>query len=202
MVMIFPVVFPVVLYGCESWTIKKVKCWRIDAFELWCWSRLMRVRWTARRSNQSIVKEISPECSFEGLMLNLKLQYFGHVMGRTDSLKKTLMLRKIDGRSDNRGWNDWMTSPTQWTWIWVNSGSWWWTGKPGMPQSMGSQIVGHDWATELNWTEGKCCCPGASSLWMPYEYICPSLGKFKGHVTGKNKDTFWSHHMSPFSSVY
>ena len=96
-------VFPVVMYGCESWTIKKADHWRIDAFELWCWSRLLGVPWTARRSNQSILKEISPGCSLEGLMLKLKLQYFGHLMGQADSLKKTLMLRKIEGRR-RRGW--------------------------------------------------------------------------------------------------
>ena len=90
-------VFPVVMYGCESWTVKKAKCRRIDAFELWCWRRLLRVPWTARRSNQSILKEISPEYSLEGLMLKLKLQYFGHLMGRTDTFEKTLMLGKIEG---------------------------------------------------------------------------------------------------------
>ena len=91
-------VFPVVVYGCESWTIKKVECQRIDTFELWCWRRLLRVPWTARRSNQSILREISPECSLEGLMLKLKLQYFGHLRQRTDSFEKTLMLGKIEGR--------------------------------------------------------------------------------------------------------
>jgi len=96
-------VFPVVMYGCESWTIKKAEHWRIDAFELWCWRRLLRVPWTARRSNQSILKEISPEYSLEGLMLKLKLQYFSHLMRRTDSLEKTLMLGKIEGRG-RRGW--------------------------------------------------------------------------------------------------
>ena len=96
-------VFPVVMYGCESWTIKKAECWRIDAFELWCWRRLLRVPWTARRSNQPILKEISPECSLEWLMLKLKLQYFCHLMRRADSLEKTLMLGKIEGRR-RRGW--------------------------------------------------------------------------------------------------
>ena len=90
--------FPVVMYGCESWTVKKAECQRIDAFELWCWRRLLRVPWTARRSNQSILKEISPGCSLEGLMLKLKLQYFGHLMQRADSLEKTLLLGKIEGR--------------------------------------------------------------------------------------------------------
>ena len=117
-------VFPVV-YGCESWTIKKAERWKIDAFELWCWRRLLRVPWTARRSNQSTLKEISPEYSLEGLMLKVKLQYFGHLMRRTDSLEKPLMLGKIEGgrRMDDGGWDGWMASPTQWTWVWVNSGS-------------------------------------------------------------------------------
>ena len=97
------VVFPVVTYGCENWTVKKAECWRIDAFELWCWRRLLRVPWTARRSNHSILKEISPGCSLEGLMLKLKLQYFGHLMQRVDSLEKTLMLGWIGGRR-RRGW--------------------------------------------------------------------------------------------------
>ena len=91
-------VFPVVMYGCESWTIKKAECQKIDAFELWCWRRLLRVLWTARRSNQSVLKEISPEYSLEGLMLKLKLQYFGYLMRRVDLLEKTLMLGKVDGR--------------------------------------------------------------------------------------------------------
>ena len=96
-------VFPVVMYGCESWTVKKTQCWRIDSFELWCWRRLLRVPWIARRSNQSILKEISPESSLEGQMLKQRLQYFGHLMWRADSLKKTLMLGKIEGRK-RRGW--------------------------------------------------------------------------------------------------
>ena len=144
-------VFPVVMYGCESWTIKKAEHWRINAFELWCWRRLLKVSWTARRSNQSILKEISPGCSLEGMMLKLKLQYFGHLMRRVDSLEKTLMLGGTGGEGDNRGWDGWMASLTRWTWVWVNSGSWWWTGRPGMLWSMALQRVGHDWATELNW---------------------------------------------------
>ena len=145
------IVFPVVMYGCESWTVKKAECWKIDAFELWCWRRLLRVPWAARRSNQSIVKEISPGCSLEGLMLKLKLQYSGHLMRRADSLEKTLMLGGFGGRR-SRGWDGWMASPTQRTYVWASSRSWWWTGKPGVLQSMGSSRVGHDWATELNWT--------------------------------------------------
>ena len=142
-------VFPVVMYGCESWTIKKAKYWRIDAFELWCWRRLLRVPWTARRSSQLILKEISPEYSLEGLMLELNLQYFGHLMWRTDSLEKTLMMGKVGGEVDNRGWDGWMASSTQWTWVWASFESWRWTGKSGMLQSTGSQRVGHNWVTEL-----------------------------------------------------
>ena len=117
------------------------------------WRRLLRVPWTERRSNQPILKEISPEYSLEGLMLKLKLHYFGHLMQRTGSLKNTLMLGKNEGRRrrDDRGWDGWKASPTQWIWVWVSSGSWWWTGKPGVLQSMGSQRVRHDCATELNW---------------------------------------------------
>ena len=117
-------VFPVVMYGCESWTIWKAEHQGIDAFELWCWRRLLWVPWTSRRSNQSILKEISPECSLEGLMLKLKLQYFVHLMRRADSLEKTLMLGKTEGRR-KRGWQRmrWMASLTQWAWVWVNSSS-------------------------------------------------------------------------------
>ena len=152
-------VFPVVMYGCESWTVKKAEHWKIHAFELWCWRRLLRVPWTARRSNQSILKEMSPGCSLEGLMLKLKLQYFGHLMRRVDSLEKTLMLGEIGGggEGDDRGWDGWMASLTRWTWVWVNSGSWWWTGRLGMLWFLGSQIVRHDWATELNWCYSFCC---------------------------------------------
>ena len=155
-------VFPVVMYGCESWTVKKAERRRIDAFELWCWRRLLRIPWTARRSNQSILKEISPGCSLEGQMLKLKLQYFGHLMQRVDSLEKTLMLGGIGGRRrrDDGGWHGWMASPTEWTWVWVDSGSWWWTGRPGVLLFMGSQRVRHDWVTEPtkweNWASLPC----------------------------------------------
>ena len=146
-------IFPVVMYGCESWTVKKVEHWRIDAFELWCWIRLLRVPWTARQSNHSILKEISSWCSLEGMMLNLKLQYFGHLMQRIDSLEKALMLGEIGGRR-RRGrqrMRCWMAALTRWTWVWVNSGSWWWTGRPGVLRYTGLQRVGNDWATELTW---------------------------------------------------
>ena len=150
-------VFPVVRYGCESWTIKKAEHQRIDAFELWCWRRLLRVPWTAKRSNQSILTEISPEYSLERLMLKLKLQYFGHLMWRANSLGKTPMLGKIEG-GRRRGrqrmrWLDGITDSMDMSPFWVNSGSWWWTGGPGVLQSIGSQRVGYNWATELTWIE-------------------------------------------------
>ena len=120
-------VFPVVRYGCENWTVKKAEPWRMDDFELWCWRRLLRVPWTARRSNQSILKEISLECSLEGLILKLKLQYFGHLIGRTDSLEKTLMLVKIEG-GRRRGWQRmrWLDGITDLLDMSLSrSGSWW-----------------------------------------------------------------------------
>ena len=123
-------------YGYESWTIKKSECRRIDAFKLGCWRRLLKIPWTARRSNQSILKEISPGSSLKGLMLKLKLQYFGHLMQRTDSFEKTILWcwewLKVGGEGDDRGWNGWMASLTEWTWVWASSGGQWRTGKPGM----------------------------------------------------------------------
>ena len=148
-------VFPVVMYGCESWTVKKAEHRRIDAFELWCWGRLLRVPWTATRSNQSILKEISPGCSLEGLMLKWKLQYFDHLCGELTHLKRPWCCERLraGGEGNDRGWAGWMASLTRWMWVWVNSGSWWWTERPGVLWFMGLQWVGHDWATELNWTD-------------------------------------------------
>ena len=148
-------VFPVVMYGCESWTIKKAEHQRTDAFVLWCWRRLLRVPWTARRSNWSILKEISPRCSLEGLMLKLKLQYFGHLIQKADSFEKTVMLGKIEG-SRRTVWQrmrslDGITDSVDLSLD--NSRNWWWTEKSGMLQFMWSQRVGHHWAIELNWTE-------------------------------------------------
>ena len=119
------VVFPALMYRCEIWTIKKAECQRIDAFKLWCSRRLFRVRWTAWRANQSILKEINPEDLFEELMLKLKLQYFGHQMGRADSLGKTLSWERLktEREGDSRGWDVWMASPTRWAWGWMNSRS-------------------------------------------------------------------------------
>ena len=145
-------VFPVVMYGCESWTVKKAECWRIDAFELWCWRRLLRVPWTAGRSNQSILKEISPEISLEGMMLKLKLQYFGHLMWRVDSLEKTDAGR--DWGQEERGttedemarWHHWLDGrKSEWT-LGVGDGQ----GGLACCDSWGCR-VGYDWATELNW---------------------------------------------------
>ena len=139
-------IFPVVMYGCDSWTIKKAERQRIEAFELWCWRRLLRVPWTARGSNQSILKEISPDYLLKRLMLKVKLQNFGHLMLSADSSEKILMLWKTEGRR-RRGQKK-MRSQTQWTWVWASSKRWWRTRKPGVLQSMGSQRVGHDWAME------------------------------------------------------
>ena len=120
-------VFPVATYGWEIWAIKKAEHWRTDAFEFWCWRRLLKVLWTARRSNQSILKENSPEYSLKGLMLKVKFQYFGHLMPRADSLERPWCWErlKVGEEGDDRGWDGWMTSPTWWMWIWARSRSWW-----------------------------------------------------------------------------
>ena len=143
-------VFPVVMNGCESWTIKKAEHWRIDAFELWHWRRLLRVPWTARRSNQSILKEISPEYPLEGLMLKQKLILWppdakSQLIGKDTDAGGRLRAGREGG---DREWDGWMASLTQWTWVLANSRRWWRTRKPGMLQSMGLKRVRHDWATE------------------------------------------------------
>ena len=155
--------FPVVMYGCESWTIKKAEHWRIDGFELWCWRRLLRVPWTARSSNQSILKETvlnihwKDWCwSWNSNTLATWCEELTHWKGHWCWVRL-----KVGWEGDNWGWDSCMATPSQWTCVWVNSGSWWWTGRPGVLQSMGSKRVGHDWATELNWTE-----------WMVYFCLC------------------------------
>ena len=140
--------FPVVMYGCESRTVKKAEHWRIDAFELWCWRRLLRVLWTARRSNQSILKEISPEYSLEAWCWSWNSNTLATWCEELTHLKKPWCWERLKagGEGDDKGWDGWMASPIHWTWIWVSSGSWWWTEKPGVLQSKGLQRVIHDWA--------------------------------------------------------
>ena len=181
-------VFPVVMYGCESWTMKKAECQRTDAFELWCWRRLLRVPWTARRSNQSIVKEINSEYSLEGLVLKLKLQHFGHQMQTADSLKKTLMLGKIE-EGDDRGWDGWMASLTQWIWVWAGSRRWWRMGRPYVLQSMGWQRVRQGWAERLNNSIGFSAQDGG----MEDAKICP-MSPPCGHLLNF---TFWKLFQGP-----
>ena len=149
-------VFPVVTYGCENWTIKKAVCGIIDAFELCCLRRLLIVPWTARRWNQSVLREINPEYSLKGLMLRLKFQYFGHLMQTDDSLEKFCCWERsrTEGEEDMRGWDGWTASPMQWTWTSASSGNGWGTGRPAMLQSVGSQRGGHNWVTEQQQT--KC----------------------------------------------
>ena len=143
-------VFPVVIYRYESWTVKKAEPWRIFAFELWCWRGLLGILWMARKSNQSILKESNPDYSLEELVLTMKTQYFGHLMGRADLFENTLMLGKTEGkkRRGDRGWEGWMASLTQWTWVWANSRRWWRTGKPGVLLFIRSQKVRHNLASE------------------------------------------------------
>ena len=139
---------------------------------LWCWRKLLKIPWTARKSNQSILKEINPENSLEGMML--KLQYFGHLMRRAKSLEKTLVQGKIEGGrrkgQQRMRWDGWMASPTQWTQVWINSGRWWWTGRPGVLQFMGLQRVGHDWETEL--TDDINCRFSKFALYSVEEGLC------------------------------
>ena len=153
------------------------------SFELWCWRRLLRVPWTAGRSNQSILKEISPGCSLEGLMLKLKLQYFGHLMQELTHWKRPWCWEGLGagGEGDHRGWDGWMASPTRWAWVWVNSGSLWWTGRPGMLWFMRLQRVRYDWAAELNWTD-KFHELGYLNSWekskvhsLPSPSLCPCI---------------------------
>ena len=149
--------FPVVMYGCESWTIRKAECWRIDDFELWCWRRLLRVPWSAEI--QSVNLKGNQSWTFIGRTdAEAETPIFGHLMRRTDSLERPWCWERLKagGEGEERGWDGWMASLIPRAWVWVSSRSWWWTGKPGVLQSMGSQRVGHNWATELNWIPYSC----------------------------------------------
>ena len=152
-------VFPVVMYGCESWAIKKSKHWRIDVFELWCWRRLLRVPWAARKSNQSILKEINPEYSLERLIWSWNSNILATWCEELTHLKRPWCWEGLGagGEGDDRRQDGWMASPTRWTWVCVSSGSWWRTGKPDMLQSMGSQRVGHNWAPEQQQQPWHAC---------------------------------------------
>ena len=174
------IVFPVVIYGCKSWTKKKADLWRTDGFEVWCWRRLLRVPWTASISNQSILKEIRPEYSLGGHWRTLNdlegcWRWNSNILTpwceELTHLKRPWWCKRLKARGEgnDRGWDHWV-SQTQWAWVWVNSGSWWWTGRPGVLQSMGSQRVGHDWAAELNWTEGSWITKSIS--WYKKSHIC------------------------------
>ena len=170
-------VFPVVMYGRESWTIKKAECQRIDAFELWCWRRLLRVPWTARRSNQSILKEINSEYSLEGLMLKLKLHFLATWCEELIHWERPWCWERLKAgeEGNDRGWDGWMASPTQWTWVWVGSGSWWWTGKPAVLQSMGSQS--RTWLS--GWSELKGYRQGWEKKVVSKKWTLSGNGKYK-----------------------
>ena len=147
-------VFPVVMYGCESWTVNKAEREKIDAFELWCWRRVLRVSWTARRSSQSILKEISPGCSLKDWYWSWNSSTFTTSCEELTHWKRPWCWEGLGAgdEGDDRGWDGWMASPTQWAWVWVNSGSLWWTGRPGLLRFMGSQSLTRlDNCTELNW---------------------------------------------------
>ena len=148
-------VFPVVMHGCESQTLKKAERWRIDASELWCWRRLLRVPWTAWRSNQFILKKSVLNIFWENWCWSWNSNTSATWCEELIHLKRPWCWERLKtgGEADDRGWDGWMASPIRWTWVWASSGSWWWTGKPGVLRSTGSQRVGHDWVTELNWAE-------------------------------------------------
>ena len=148
-------VFPVVMYGCESWTLKKAEHWRIDAFELWCWRRLLRVPLTARRSNQSILRRSILNIHWKDWCWSWNSNTLATLCKEATHWKRPWCWERLmaRGEGDDREWDGWMSSLTRWTGVWVSSGSWWWIGKPGVLQSMELQRIGHDWVTELNWID-------------------------------------------------
>ena len=159
------------MYGCESWPVKKTEPWRIDASELWCWRRLLRVLWTAETSNQSILKEIIPEYSSEALMLKLKIQYLATCYEELTHCKRPWCWEslKAEGEGDDREWDGCIASPTRWTWVWASSGSWWWTEKPGVLRFTGSQRVCMTEQLNCYWTDVASSRPGIEPLSPPQQ---------------------------------
>ena len=195
-------VFPVVMYGCESWTIKKAKHWRIDAL-LWYWRKLLRVPWTARRSNQSILKKISLVCSLLDWCWSWNSSTLATWCKELTHWKRHWCWERLKagGEGDDRGCNGWMASPAQWTWVWVNSRSWWWTGRPDVLQFTGSPRFRHDWVTKLNWIHWKDWCWSWSSNTLTP--CCKELTHWKTpwcwerlKAGGKGGDRGWDHWMA------
>ena len=192
-------VFPVVMYACEIWTIKMAEHWRIDAFELWCWRRLLRVPWTPRRSNETFLREINPDCSLEELMLSWSFRTLATWCEEPTHWKRPRCWERLKagGEGDNRARDGWMASLTQWTWVWASSGRQWRTGKPGVLQSMVWQRVGHDWvteqqqfdwATELKWTELNWMAFNEWHLLVPI-FLSPS--HINSELSQWQRDMFW-----------
>ena len=191
------------MYGCESWTIKRAEHRRIDAFELWCWRRVLRVPWTARRSNQSILKEISPVMHWKDWCWCWNSNTLATWCEELTCLEKPSCWErlKVGREGDDRGWDGWMASLTWWTWVWVNSGSWWWTRRPGVLPSVELQRVRHNWATELNWWMKKFA--GDSCVQSLVSVDTLSHNSFFLGVGWIPRDAFWSapmgsnHHFHP-----
>ena len=176
------------MYECESWTVKKAESRKIDAFELWCWRRLLRVPWTARRSNQSILKDIVLGVHWKDWCWSWNSNILATSCEELTHWKRPWCWEGLGagGEGDDRAWDGWMASPTRWTWVWVNSGSWWWTGRPGVLRFMGSQRVGHNWATELNWT--------ILSVYL----IIKGFSKNYFHIQTNKNSLFWYNEQALF----